>query len=148
MTTCSCRFMLHNIRRPWPLLTQKATQVLVHALVIFDPDYRDLILAGLPACAICRLPLRLLRTGLQPTQDLLHHTTRRSALATDSCSNPKSNLNRSHWYFSTMLQMAPSQPWSDHTSQPVHYCTPQPVHYRTPSRSTTIPPSQKNTKTL
>ncbi len=38
-TSCSCKFFLHNIRRTYPLLTQKAVQALVQALVISRLDY-------------------------------------------------------------------------------------------------------------
>ncbi|XP_052354209.1 uncharacterized protein LOC127916468 [Oncorhynchus keta] len=44
----SCRFMLYNIRRVRPCLTQEAAQ----ALVISRLDYCNSLLAGLPACAI------------------------------------------------------------------------------------------------
>ncbi|KAK5890680.1 hypothetical protein CesoFtcFv8_014174 [Champsocephalus esox] len=40
-----------------PQLTQKATQVLVQALVISRLDYCNSLLAGLPACAIRPLQL-------------------------------------------------------------------------------------------
>ncbi|XP_068424135.1 uncharacterized protein, partial [Clinocottus analis] len=48
-TTRSCRFMLYNIRRIRPLLTQKAAQVLVQAMIISRLDYCNSLLAGLPA---------------------------------------------------------------------------------------------------
>ena len=55
-TTRSCRFMLYNIRRIRPLLTQEAekvlVQVLVQALVISRLDYCPSLLAGRPAAAI------------------------------------------------------------------------------------------------
>ncbi|KAG7499322.1 hypothetical protein JOB18_034886 [Solea senegalensis] len=53
--------MLHNIRRIRPLLTQKAAQVLVQALVISRLDYCNSLLAGLPACAIG--PLQLIQNA-------------------------------------------------------------------------------------
>ena len=53
-TTRSCRYMLHNIRRTRPPLTQKGAQVLVQALVIS-------LLAGLPASSI--RPLQLLQNA-------------------------------------------------------------------------------------
>jgi len=51
-TTRSWRYMRHNIRRIRPLLTQKAAQVPVQALVISRLDYCNSLLAGLPAKAI------------------------------------------------------------------------------------------------
>ena len=60
-TTRSCRFMLHNIRRIRPLLTQKVAQVLVQALVISHLVYCNSFLAGLPASAI--RPLQLIQNA-------------------------------------------------------------------------------------
>jgi len=52
-------YMRHNIRRIYPLLTQKAKQVLVQALVISRLDYCNSLLASLPAKAI--RPLQLIQ---------------------------------------------------------------------------------------
>jgi len=60
-TTRSCRYMLYNIGRIRPLLTQKAAQVLVQALVISRLDYCNSLLAGLPANAI--RPLQLIQNA-------------------------------------------------------------------------------------
>ncbi|XP_059186272.1 uncharacterized protein LOC131969129 [Centropristis striata] len=60
-TTRSCRFLLHNIRRIRPFLTQKAAQVLVQALVISRLDYCNSLMAGLPAKAI--RPLQLIQNA-------------------------------------------------------------------------------------
>ncbi|XP_056270598.1 ubiquitin carboxyl-terminal hydrolase 13 isoform X3 [Pseudoliparis swirei] len=60
-TERSCRYMLHNIRRIRPLLTQKAAQVLIQALVISRLDYCNSLLAGLPAKAI--RPLQLIQNA-------------------------------------------------------------------------------------
>jgi len=60
-TARSCRYMLHNIRRIRPLLTQKAAQALVQALVISHLDYCNSLLAGLPAKAI--RPLQLIQNS-------------------------------------------------------------------------------------
>ncbi|RJG14481.1 hypothetical protein D4A39_16915, partial [Alcanivorax profundi] len=49
-TTRSCRFILYNIRKIRPFLSEKATQVLVQALVLSKLDYCNALLAGLPAC--------------------------------------------------------------------------------------------------
>ncbi|KAM9399248.1 uncharacterized protein ACWYII_031534 [Salvelinus alpinus] len=59
--TRSCRFMLYNIRRVRPCLTQEAAQVLIQALVISRLDYCNSLLAGLPACAI--KPLQLIQNA-------------------------------------------------------------------------------------
>ncbi|XP_030645138.1 uncharacterized protein LOC115825445, partial [Chanos chanos] len=59
--TRSCRFALYNIRRIRPFLTQQATQLLVQALVISRLDYCNVLLAGLPACAI--RPLQLVQNA-------------------------------------------------------------------------------------
>ncbi|KAM9402638.1 uncharacterized protein ACWYII_029625 [Salvelinus alpinus] len=59
--TRSCRFMLYNIRRVRPCLTQEAEQVLIQALVISRLDYCNSLLAGLPACAI--KPLQLIQNA-------------------------------------------------------------------------------------
>ncbi|XP_071230016.1 uncharacterized protein [Salvelinus alpinus] len=59
--TRSCRFMLYNIGRVRPCLTQEAAQVLIQALVISRLDYCNSLLAGLPACAI--KPLQLIQNA-------------------------------------------------------------------------------------
>ncbi|KAM9448493.1 uncharacterized protein ACWYII_013502 [Salvelinus alpinus] len=59
--TRSCRFMLYNIRRVRPCLTQEVAQVLIQALVISRLDYCNSLLAGLPACAI--KPLQLIQNA-------------------------------------------------------------------------------------
>ena len=60
-TTCSCSYMLHSIRTICPLLTQKAVQVLVQALVISRLNYCNFLLACLPASAI--RPLQLIQNA-------------------------------------------------------------------------------------
>ncbi|XP_061103497.1 uncharacterized protein LOC133132217, partial [Conger conger] len=60
-TPRTCRFFLYNIRRIRHLLTEKATQLLVQALVISRLDYCNSLLAGLPACAI--KPLQLVQNA-------------------------------------------------------------------------------------
>uniref|UniRef100_A0AAQ4PRX6 Transferrin receptor protein 1 n=1 Tax=Gasterosteus aculeatus aculeatus TaxID=481459 RepID=A0AAQ4PRX6_GASAC len=60
-STRSCRYTLYNIRRIRPLLTQKAAQVLIQALVISRLDYCNSLLAGLPATAI--RPLQLIQNA-------------------------------------------------------------------------------------
>ncbi|XP_061119563.1 uncharacterized protein LOC133142389 [Conger conger] len=60
-TARTCRFFLYNKRRIRHLLTEKATQLLVQALVISRLDYCNSLLAGLPACAI--KPLQLVQNA-------------------------------------------------------------------------------------
>ena len=55
--TRSCRFMLYNIHRVQPYLTQEAAQVLIQALVLSRLDYCNSLLTGLPACTIKLLQL-------------------------------------------------------------------------------------------
>ncbi|XP_075313226.1 uncharacterized protein LOC142373735 [Odontesthes bonariensis] len=55
--TRSCRFLLYNIRRIHPFLTDKALQVLIQALVISRLDYCNSLLAGALASAIRPLEL-------------------------------------------------------------------------------------------
>ncbi|KAK3514352.1 hypothetical protein QTP70_015881 [Hemibagrus guttatus] len=57
--TCSCRFLLYNIRRIRPFLSTQATQVLVQSLVISRLDYCNSLLAGLPLNAIQNAAARL-----------------------------------------------------------------------------------------
>jgi hypothetical protein len=57
--TRSCRFMLYNIHRVRPFLTQEAAPVLIQALDISLLDYCNSLLAGLLACAI--KPLQLIQ---------------------------------------------------------------------------------------
>ncbi len=58
-TARSCRFVLHNIRKIRPFLTQHAAQLLVQALVISRLDYCNALLAGLPSCTI--KPLQMIQ---------------------------------------------------------------------------------------
>ena len=55
--TRSCRFVLYNIRRIRPFLTENAAQVLIQALVISRLDYCNSLLAGAPTSAIKPLEL-------------------------------------------------------------------------------------------
>uniref|UniRef100_A0A3B1J3V1 Reverse transcriptase domain-containing protein n=1 Tax=Astyanax mexicanus TaxID=7994 RepID=A0A3B1J3V1_ASTMX len=59
--TRSCRFLLYNIRRIRPFLSQDATQVLVQSLVISRLDYCNSLLAGLPLRAT--KPLQLIQNA-------------------------------------------------------------------------------------
>ncbi|KAI4890599.1 hypothetical protein NFI96_003747 [Prochilodus magdalenae] len=59
--TQSCRFLLYNIRRIRPFLSQEATQLLVQSLVILRLDYCNSLLAGLPLRAI--RPLQLVQNA-------------------------------------------------------------------------------------
>ncbi|KAI4887044.1 hypothetical protein NFI96_003211 [Prochilodus magdalenae] len=59
--TRSCRFLLYNIRRIRPFLSQEATQLLVQSLVISRLYYCNSLLAGLPLRAI--RPLQLVQNA-------------------------------------------------------------------------------------
>lgn len=59
--TRSCRYILYNIRKIRPYLTQYATQLLVQAMVISRLDYCNALLTGLPACAI--KPLQMIQNA-------------------------------------------------------------------------------------
>ncbi|KAI4872717.1 hypothetical protein NFI96_007016, partial [Prochilodus magdalenae] len=59
--TWSCRYLLYNIRRIRPFLSQEATQLLVQSLVISRLDYCNSLLAGLPLQAI--RPLQLVQNA-------------------------------------------------------------------------------------
>ena len=59
--TRSCRFLLYNIRRIRPFLTEKTAQILIQALVISRLDYCNSLLAGAPASAI--RPLQLIQNA-------------------------------------------------------------------------------------
>ncbi|KAI4905144.1 hypothetical protein NFI96_011525, partial [Prochilodus magdalenae] len=61
IATRSCRFLLYNIRRIRPFLSQEATQLLVQSLVISRLDYCNSLLAGLPLRAI--RPLQLVQNA-------------------------------------------------------------------------------------
>ncbi|KAK5930426.1 hypothetical protein CgunFtcFv8_026661 [Champsocephalus gunnari] len=80
-----------------PQLTQKATQVLVQALVISRLDYCNSLLAGLPACAI------------RPLQ-LIQNAAARLVFNLPKCSHTTPLLRSLHWlpitariHFKTML---------------------------------------------
>ena len=97
-TTRSCRYMLYNIRRIRPLLTQKAAQVLVQALIISRLDYCNSLLAGLPAGAI--RPLQLIQNSAARLvfnlPKFTHTTPPQPSLVTGGCPH--------HWYLRTVLQ--------------------------------------------
>ncbi len=56
-TARSCRFALYNIRKIRPFLSERATQLLVQALVRSRLDYCNALLAGLPTNSIKLLQL-------------------------------------------------------------------------------------------
>jgi len=55
---------LLNIRKIRPNLTQRATQLLVQAMVISRLDYCNALLTGLPACAV--KPLQMVQNAAAP----------------------------------------------------------------------------------
>ncbi len=57
----SCRFVLHNIRKIRPFLTEHAAQLLVQALVVSRLDYCNALLAGLPSNTI--KPLQMIQNA-------------------------------------------------------------------------------------
>ena len=94
MTSRSCRFMLHNIRRIHPLLSQKASQVLVHALIIWCLDFHKSLLVGLPALDIHpRQHIQDVPAGLVFNQPQFSNTAQivrtlvRTSLAPTGCSS-------------------------------------------------------------
>ncbi|XP_053506437.1 uncharacterized protein LOC128623388 [Ictalurus furcatus] len=60
-TARSCRFILYNIKKIRPYLTEQATQILVQALVISKLDYCNSLLSGLPASSI--KPLQMIQNA-------------------------------------------------------------------------------------
>ncbi len=60
-TARSCWFVLHNIRKIRPFLTQHAAQLIVQALVISRLDYCNSLLAGFPSCTI--QPLQIIQNA-------------------------------------------------------------------------------------
>ena len=57
----SCWFVLYNIRKIRPYLSEHAAQLLVQALVISRIDYCNSLLAGLPACTL--KPLQMIQNA-------------------------------------------------------------------------------------
>ncbi len=119
-TKCSCRFILHNICKIRPFLTQEAVQVLVQTLVISCLDYYIQPLAGVPACTI--QPLQFIQNAVArlayPSFPIPHHSS-------TPCSGYRWLLESDyrHWYLPTVLWMAQAHPtsrtWSNHTPQPI-----------------------------
>ncbi len=62
-TARSCRFVLHNIRKIRPFLTEHAAQLLVQTPVISRLDYCNAILAGLPSNTI--KPLQMIQNAAE-----------------------------------------------------------------------------------
>ncbi len=60
-TARSCRFVLHNIRKIRPFLTEHAAQPLVQKLLISRLDYCNALLAGLPSNTI--KPLQMIQNA-------------------------------------------------------------------------------------
>lgn len=118
-TTCSCRFILHYIRRICPFLTQEVVQDLVQVLVISRLNYGNSLLAGVPMCH--RISAAHLQCWSSPISSTIYHFSApcigyQWLLQSDSRQN----------YLPTVLQMVQVHPtwrrWSNHTPQPVCYC--------------------------
>ncbi len=60
-TARSCRFVLFNIKKIRPFISEHASQLLVQALVISGLDYCNALLAGLPASST--KPLQLIQNN-------------------------------------------------------------------------------------
>ena len=127
--TCSCRFMLHNIRRIRLLLTQKAAQVLVQALVISHLDYCNSLLAGLPAGVI--RPLQLIQNA---AGRLVFNLSSLTLLGSSTPFTGYQWLPASiskHKYLCTVLRtdrvQSTSRTWSNVTPQPVHSAVHLPI---------------------
>ena len=116
-TTRSCRFMLHNIRRIRPLLTQKAAQVLVQALVISCLDYCNSLLAGPPAGAI--RPLQLIQNAAaQLVSNLSSLTLLRSSAIGLLLPHCELNTHQNHYCLLSWLINIPPPPQTKNTSLP------------------------------
>ncbi len=60
-TARSCSFVLYNIKKIRPFLSEHATQLLVQAVFLSRLDYCNALLAGLPASSI--KPLQLIKNA-------------------------------------------------------------------------------------
>ncbi len=69
-TARSCRFVLYNIKKIRPFLSEHATQLLVQALVLCRFDYCNALLAGLPASSI--KPLQLIQNAAARKEGTSH----------------------------------------------------------------------------
>ncbi len=84
-TARSCRFVLYNIQKIRPFLSEHATQLLVQALVLSRLDYCNALLAGLPAGSI--KPLQLIQNAAarlifnEPKKNARHTSVHQFALA-------------------------------------------------------------------
>ena len=126
-TARSCRYKLHNIRRIRPLLTQKAAQVLVQALLISHLDYCNSLLAGLSASAI--RPLQLIQNAAARLVFNQPKFTQTSPLLRSSgCPNPLQDI-------STCVPdqvQSTSRTWLNLTPQPVHSALIRPIDLLVP----------------
>ncbi len=59
-TSRYCRFALFNIKKIMPFLSEHASQLLVHTLVLSRLDYCNALLAGLPI-----KPLQLIQNAVK-----------------------------------------------------------------------------------
>ncbi len=143
-TAWSCRFLLHNIRKIRPFLTQHAAQLLVQALVISGLDYCNALLAGLPSCTFtftndseCCSTIGLQRTKKSPC-----HTSLYIPALAPSCSSQLASSSR-HWCLHIEQPQAQHQPTSTHyyesTSPPE--APPTSTHYYESTSPPEAPPT-------
>ncbi len=109
-TARSCRFVLHNIRKIRPFLTEYATQLLVQALVISRLDYCNALLAGLPSNTI--KPLQMIQNAaaqLVFNEHMLH-------IYLSPCTSSRLQLASSsrHWCLHIEQPQAQHPPTSTH----------------------------------
>src|SRR4029434_2486953 len=81
----SCCFVLYNIRKIRPYLTQYATQLLVQTLVSSRLDYCNALLTGLPACAVKPLQMIQNAAGLWCLNNRKGQQSPRYSLSSTGC---------------------------------------------------------------
>ncbi len=95
-TARSCRFVLFNIKKIRPFLSEHDSQLLVQALVLSRLDYCNALLAGLPASSI--KPLQLIQNAaprfiFRAEKNACHTYIYQFALSSNSCSHKIQGIN-------------------------------------------------------